>query len=53
MTPTPKVELGDVVELDEDDGGEDDEGGGDDEADVRQRQKLLKLVGATLHRRQR
>ena len=42
-----------MVELDEDDGREDDQRRRDGQADVGQRQELLELVGATLHRRQR
>ena len=49
----PEVELGDVVELHEDDGREDEDCGGDEQKDVAQVQKLLVLGHPLLDHRQR
>ena len=49
----PEVELVNVIELDQDDGGEDQDGGSDQEEDVAQVQVLLVLGGLPLHHRQR
>lgn len=48
----PKVQLVDVIKLDEDDGREDEDGRGDEQEDVAEIQKLLVLCRLPLHHRQ-
>jgi len=49
----PKVQLADVIELDEHHRREDDDGGGDEQEDVADVQELLILCCLPLHHRQR